>query len=830
MRFKIRPVLEFVLLGVLITNALAIDPGSIDEQIALTYGKPQARKALERQCIETLSGDAEQAEKERACRILQMIGTTEAIDALAALLPDEKLSHFARKALEPMPYPQAGAALRAVLPKAAGNVKIGIIHSLGVRRDAQAVGILVPLLKDADTQIAAAAAWALGRTATPQAVEALAKFRAEAPPALGAAAADASLIAAEQLLASARSRQAAEIYAALRATRWPLHVRLGAFTGLLEAEPAGAEQRLLQAINGSDELLRRIAIDKVATIKGQGLGRRFAKQLPRLEPEAQVLLIRALTRRGEPGVREAVTLAASSSDPAVRLAATEALGSIGNASSVGLLAAMVDHGSDEQQVKTAAASLRRLRGDGVDAEIIKAVNGAGAAGRARLIGILRDRQAKDAVGTLLQQARAGDPAVRKAAFKALADLAEPKDLPALVKLLIELKIDELRGDAERAVAMVSRRILEQSHRADEVLSALSAPKGLAADAKSSLLRVLQGIGTSEAFQAVRQAVKDKSAAVKDAAVRALAEWPTDQAVDALLEFYGTTKSETLRVVALRGCVRLLGTGSRPASETVGACRQLLESARRPDEKKLILGCLANLPDPDALKLVEPMLADKTVRAEAELAMVRVARQVAGSAPGRAKAAAKLLLEKSANPTIRKQAEAVVTLIDKAADYVTAWQVAGPYTKRGRDFDALFDSVFPPEQATAEGVSWRLLTPDGESPRPWMFNLAKSIGGNNRVAYARTWVHSERRQAVRIEYGADDGAKLWVNGKLVHSDAAGGAATPGEYKVNVTLEKGWNSLLLKITQDTGPWEFCLRIRRTDGGPVEGVEVQATPPGD
>jgi hypothetical protein len=47
---------------------------------------------------------------------------------------------------------------------------------------------------------------------------------------------------------------------------------------------------------------------------------------------------------------------------------------------------------------------------------------------------------------------------------------------------------------------------------------------------------------------------------------------------------------------------------------------------------------------------------------------------------------------------------------------------------------------------------------------------------------------------------------------------------------VDLHKGWNTLLLKITQFTGPWEFCLRIRDGSGGKITGTKVQATPPAE
>jgi len=827
MKPEIRPMIWAILFCLFVGNAFAIDPGGIDEEVALTFGKPQARKALEMRCVETIKGDAALAEKDRACRILRALGTTDAVGALAAMLANEELSHLARYVLEPMPYAEAGKALRDALGKAKGEAKVGVIHSLGVRRDAQAVKQLIGLLKDSDAKIAGAAAWSLGRTGTSEAVTALGAFRAGASAELKAAAADASLLAAESLIEQGKAAEAAKIYEELQGAKWANHVRMGAFVGLLAAQPDQAPQRLIGAFEGDDPMLRGIAIDKVATLKAYGVGERFASQLPSLPAATQVVLIGALTRRGEASIRPAISRAASSADGRVRVAALEALGQIGDVSSVRLLCAAVDSGKSDEEKKVAAASLRRISGKGIDGEIVQSMKVVEPEARAQLIGILRDRQAKTAVSTLLKEAAGDDAVVRKAAFKALADLAEPEDVPALVKLLIQLKVDELRADAERAVASVSRRIADEAKRADEVLAALRAAKGRTAEAKSSLLRVLQRIGTSEAFEAVREAVADKAATVKDAAIRALADWPDEQAINALLDVYRTTKNSTLRVVALRGCVRLLGIGSRPAEDTVKACGELLSGARRPEEKKLVLACLAKVGDPAALKLVEPLLRDEQVRAEAELAALGIARAIMGSAPDEAKATAKQLAADSKSKKVREDASTIIRQIDMSEDYIMSWQVSGPHRKRGKDFDVLFDSVFPPEEAGAKGVSWRVLAPSAKSARPWMLSLG---AGENRVSYARTWVHSETEQAARLEFGTDDGNKVWLNGKLVSANAVTGAAKPGEHKVKITLQKGWNALLMKVTQDSGPWEFCFAVRTPDGGELEGLKVQASKPAE
>ena len=110
----------------------------------------------------------------------------------------------------------------------------------------------------------------------------------------------------------------------------------------------------------------------------------------------------------------------------------------------------------------------------------------------------------------------------------------------------------------------------------------------------------------------------------------------------------------------------------------------------------------------------------------------------------------------------------------------------------------------------------------------MLDLEQAIGGNVRLAYVRTWIYSDTEQSVRLDFGTDDGNKVWLNDKVIHKNGAGGAATPAEHKVKVTLRRGWNKLMLKVTQDSGPWQFCLRLVRPDGTKLENLKIQANPP--
>lgn len=166
--------------------------------------------------------------KAKACQRLAVIGTKEAVPALAALLAHPQLGHYARFGLEPVPDPSVDAALRDALGKLKGRPLVGVINSIGVRKDAQSLDPLAKLLDEGDAEVAQAAAAALGRISGPQAAKKLRKAlgRAQAP--LRPALAHAALICAEGLLAQGQRKPALALYSALRRPGLPQPVRTAA--------------------------------------------------------------------------------------------------------------------------------------------------------------------------------------------------------------------------------------------------------------------------------------------------------------------------------------------------------------------------------------------------------------------------------------------------------------------------------------------------------------------------------------------------------------------------------------------------------------------------
>ena len=205
---------------------------AIDEAVLASGEDPGVQKDLESRLAAVLAMDVPRDAKDFACRKLMVVGTSASTGALSNLLSSEESAHMARYALERMPAPEASQALRDALPTLAGTLQVGVISSLGVRKDAASVPALTDLLIKADPAVARAAAIALGDIGSADAGQALAAAKSSAPE-TRLAATDGLLTCAESLLAAGKKANALAIYQQIAGQEQPKHIRLAATRGML---------------------------------------------------------------------------------------------------------------------------------------------------------------------------------------------------------------------------------------------------------------------------------------------------------------------------------------------------------------------------------------------------------------------------------------------------------------------------------------------------------------------------------------------------------------------------------------------------------------------
>jgi hypothetical protein len=101
------------------------------------------------------------------------------------------------------------------------------------------------------------------------------------------------------------------------------------------------------------------------------------------------------------------------------------------------------------------------------------------------------------------------------------------------------------------------------------------------------------------------------------------------------------------------------------------------------------------------------------------------------------------------------------------------------------------------------------------------NLARHVKGENCVVYLKTDIWSDHTQRVVLELGSSDGIKAWLNEEIIATNNVSRGAAPGQEKENVTLQEGWNSIMLAITNEGGSWGAFARFVDSNGNAVETI---------
>lgn len=783
-----------------------------------------ADPAEETQLIQVLQSNASPQQKDAACSRLKQVGTARSVPALAAILPDPQLSHSARLALESMPAPEADQALIDALVVAQGPERAGVITSLGVRRTPKAVPALARSLADADPEIAVAAAAALGKFAQPEAAGALLTALPSVQGIVRDAVQDGLLQQGNRWLDQGEAALAGDVFRKLLATHPKDFVRMAAFRGLVLASDR-QQAMVIDAIQGTDGPAQIAALELARSLPGAEATMALAGWLAKVPAPVQVALIEALGQRGDPAAAPAVLEVARSPEAAVRQAALTALGRLGDATAVPVLLAAAQSTNAAEQKAAREALLVLSRGNVTEA-LLSQLKVAGG-GQTEVLRALGGRADTAAVPKLLELAAGGDEATQVASLRALAVLADAGQTATLTRLVVEAKHESTRSEAKEALAAICQRAGGQPGG----LNVAPIVQGVSGQGDAlgriALLQVCSGLVHPKIRAALRAAAQDPAPAIREAAIRALCDSRDPAVLPDLLAVARDATPPNLRVLALRGYVRL-ATDEETARVVGKSPIQLLQQVRslavRPEEKRILLAGLATVADPQALELVTPLLPEAEVKEEAAQAVLQIAQAIGGAHPVETKAALHRVLEATSSPAFRDRAVKLLRQMEAESEFLTAWQVAGPYRENGKDYAALFDREFAPETAPAS-VPWRPMPVGTDPQRPWVLDLLKLFGGEQCVAYLRTSVHAETEQPAVLELGSDDGVKVWLNGKLVYANNTARPLTVGSDKAQVTLRAGWNSLRLKITQNNLGWECCARLVKPDGARLEGLRVDA-----
>jgi len=645
-------------------GGLVLLPALVAAENAPTGGGGIPKPDQTPKLIAVLQSEAAQGDKARACQQLAIMGTKEAVAALAALLPDEQLSNYARCGLEPIADPSADDALREALGTLQGKLLIGVVNSIGVRRDPRAVEGLLKLARNRASGAAPEALLALGRLATPEALEELQKTLTAGHAELRPAAAEGCLLAAEAQAAQGKLDAAVALYDAVRGADVPKALREAATGGAILTRKSAGILLLIETLRSPDKGIFCIGLRAARELHGKDATETLVAELGRLTPDRQALLVVALSDRGDPKALPAILEAIKGGSKLAALAALGVMQRIGNASCVPVLlqAALKD---DEELALAAKAALATLPGQEVDADLAARLPQAAGKTRQTLIELAGQRRIEAALPALLPCAEDADAGIRGAAVAALAVLGGEKQVPGLVNILQKTKDQNERAGIERALtaatarggAASTPRLLPLAQSADSALRVIA-------------LHALACAGGTEALAAVRSALKDKDEAVQDEAVRTLSTWPNKWPEDGgvaepLLALAKSSEKAPHRILALRGYLQYLQAEKKLGNdERLAKVNEVLPLLTRPEEKRLAISVLGAIASPGSLKPLLTFAADPATAQEACSGVLSLAenKDLKGLPKEERQQALQTVVEKAKSAATRKKAQELLKAI------------------------------------------------------------------------------------------------------------------------------------------------------------------------
>lgn len=623
-------------------------------EASLTSAGVENNGAIEDELIKVISNSkATDDGKQFACRLLQRIGSDKCIPALSKLLNDEKMSHFARLALERIP---ARDALREALPKASDSLKPGIIGSIGEFGDNTDVPALSKYARSKDTDIAGSAMKALANIGTAEALAALKKVEPveslktthrDAMMSIAAKVGDASVFDA-----IAKKTGEEDFAAGLR--------------GLLKIDEDSAVERITSLITCPHDETRRDLLQIITMEPSKKLTESICKKLPAINvPNIQIELISALGTRGDPVALATITKFIDHDNKEIANTAIAALGELNSSESINPLLLKM---KSPQQAVAAKKALGAISYAGADDALISALQDKTIT--VQVIAVLSERMAFYAAPAIIKLLNDGNEDIRKAAWSAAPMVCGASDTEAIMSSLLKLEDKREISRATKCVVVLASNVSDKK----ACFNAALKFNENASDPVRNLILDLGAIaGTAEALEMVKSAYASDDKDLKSKALRVLCAWSTINAAPILIDLAENGEDERTRILSLRGYIRLAGLEWRELVDDkhnfdkgmVKKYDMLLSASKlaiRKEEKASIISALSdmgNIKRMQEVELVMTYIDDPEVKIEAEIAALNLIKRLAKHKPEEVLPIAQKLYETSENKHVKFHANKTI---------------------------------------------------------------------------------------------------------------------------------------------------------------------------
>lgn len=373
------------------------------------------------------SDDAPREAKKYILRQLARVGTSKAVDPLVELMSgsDQLLAENARKALETIEGSKARNALIKAYPDLNAKGKANLLKSLAHRGESGSIGFIAKQLDNGADELAATAAWSLGRIGGARSLRALGAAYTNDPSTEVAAAIEQALLANDRVSSDS-------LYAIFQDGTSVAQKR-AALRRLIDRQDRGVANAIADGLASDDSDLRLIAIES-ALSSGSGEYQGIVlDSVPEMDSEDLLAVLAGLVHV-EPERAEAVAIEIfDNSDEPHQLLAIDVLGRVGSADSVGTLTRAYDEGSRAVKIK-ASLAIARIDTPAMDAWIQAMLNSVVEKDVLRGQELLTHRNVPGGKERLLQFVKSGNAAQTRGALRTFSMIADTKDLDLLFEI------------------------------------------------------------------------------------------------------------------------------------------------------------------------------------------------------------------------------------------------------------------------------------------------------------------------------------------------------------------------------------------------------------
>ncbi len=895
----------------------------INEYLRVMTSDKRPLTNCEKEMNKFLLSDATPDAKRFICSKLGELGSQASVSTLSDLLNIPELFESARYALEKIPGEPSAMALRNALQSTEGKNRIGIITSLGLRKDIKSIPAIAVFLNNTDPDTVISAGSALSMMEDENALSALWTAHSQSIESTRLKLTEHALNCADKILSKKKSQYALSVIRNISgdSTTNP-SLRIASLRSLLKYSEDEGTKALIKSLADPDTNYVRRVIGATPLIKNKNLLNAVCKELAFSTPENQVQFINLFASQKRTEILPYVVTSLNSDNQTIREASLKALGAIGGKSELELLTSKaLGEGAESELAKESLASMPGEEVGRSMLDILKKPDIEPALKKI-LLPLVAERKVPGSEPVILQSAGDADPECRISALKSLIEQPSPEMFDTILQLLpgansteeqelfeeLILKIVSLNTDetekqlekissvldtySELPIQTVLLSVLAKSghpkgwgklqalintntptDKLGVVLKALNewpddTPVSLLMDfarantelpqrdvllettlnlsqkTKASDEEVIQRIATilelnpsvgvkktalekialrkvDSSLPLLLKYLRESEDSIKETLIRSLTNWRNAEPLDSLLELARTTENDAIRRQSLAGVIQLSDNISNmPSEQRTKLFNDVIAISTKPEVLKGIIGALQNTSYPEALAIVIQYLDNEQVKGEAEVAIVKLSKTLLGIAPDLVSTALEKVIAQGQMELIKQEAQRTLEIMPKFEDFITTWLVSGPYVKDDINTNMLYEFAFAPEKVEeAEKVNWKPASPGTNPNKPMVIELHKIFGGENRVAYLSTYVWSDIEQDVNLLIGSDDGARIWINGEKVFGKNTNRPCVPDDDTIGIHLKQGWNRILAKIRQGSGQWEFCARIRKPDGTPIE-----------